>query len=152
MISTTVSWWYTIAFAMDKKISNPKGLLYFLEVTVGFEPTNNGVADRGLTTWLRHHTLSIYFFCFFVKKQHPVLRMLLQVERITGLEPATSTLARLRSTKWAKSAYLIGASGRNRTNDTGIFSPLLYQLSYRGIEIKLATWRGLEPRTSSVTG
>ena len=27
-----------------------------------------------------------------------------------------------------------GASGRNRTNDTGIFSPLLYQLSYRGIK------------------
>ena len=54
------------------------------------------------------------------------------LERITGLEPATSTLARSRSTKWAKSAY--GASGRNRTNDTGIFSPLLYQLSYRGIE------------------
>ena len=28
---------------------------------------------------------------------------------------------------------LFGASGRNRTIDTGIFSPLLYQLSYRGI-------------------
>ena len=28
---------------------------------------------------------------------------------------------------------LCGASDRNRTNDTGIFSPLLYQLSYRGI-------------------
>ena len=27
----------------------------------------------------------------------------------------------------------IGAFGRNRTNDTRIFSPLLYQLSYRGI-------------------
>ena len=27
---------------------------------------------------------------------------------------------------------LCGASGRNRTNDTRIFSPLLYQLSYRG--------------------
>ena len=26
-----------------------------------------------------------------------------------------------------------GASGRNRTNDTRIFSPLLYQLSYRGV-------------------
>ena len=26
-----------------------------------------------------------------------------------------------------------GASGRNRTNDTWIFSPLLYLLSYRGI-------------------
>ena len=28
-----------------------------------------------------------------------------------------------------------GASGRNRTTDTGIFSPLLYQLSYRGKKI-----------------
>ncbi len=52
-----------------------------------------------------------------------------------------------------------GASGRNRTNDTGIFSPLLYQLSYRGIyrsyrpkKGKLATRKGLEPSTSSVTG
>ena len=26
-----------------------------------------------------------------------------------------------------------GASGRNRTTDTGIFSPLLYRLSYRGV-------------------
>ena len=26
-----------------------------------------------------------------------------------------------------------GASDRNRTNDTGIFSPLLYRLSYRGL-------------------
>ena len=42
-----------------------------------------------------------------------------------------------------------GASGRNRTTDTGIFSPLLYLLSYRG---KLATRMGLEPTTSSVTG
>ena len=45
------------------------------------------------------------------------------------------------------SAY--GASGRGRTGDTRIFSPLLYQLSYRG---KLATKKGLEPSTSSVTG
>ena len=37
----------------------------------------------------------------------------------------------------------LGASGRSRTNDTRIFSPLLYQLSYRGI------WRprrGSNPR------
>ena len=53
-----------------------------------------------------------------------------------------------------------GASDRNRTNDTGIFSPLLYQLSYRGIYLPLwarqkkevATRMGLEPMTSSVTG
>ena len=44
---------------------------------------------------------------------------------------------------------IYGASDRNRTNDTGIFSPLLYRLSYRG---KLATWIGIEPTTSSVTG
>ena len=25
-----------------------------MEVTAGFEPADNGVADRGLTTWLRH--------------------------------------------------------------------------------------------------
>ena len=59
------------ACGLDKKISNPKGLLYFLEVTIRFELMNNGVADRGLTTWLRHHTFSIWFFWFFVKKQHP---------------------------------------------------------------------------------
>ena len=43
-----------------------------------------------------------------------------------------------------------GASGRNRTTDTGIFSPLLYLLSYRSKT--LATRKGLEPSTSSVTG
>ena len=53
---------------------------------------------------------------------------------------------------------IFGASGRNRTNDTWIFSPLLYQLSYRGkLEtllnlLKMATRNGLEPSTSSVTG
>ena len=30
-----------------------------------------------------------------------------------------------------------GASGRNRTNDTRIFSPLLYLLSYRGVLSRL---------------
>ena len=42
-----------------------------------------------------------------------------------------------------------GALGRNRTTDTQIFSLLLYRLSYQGI---LATRKGLEPSTSSVTG
>ncbi len=55
-----------------------------------------------------------------------------------------------------------GASRRNRTSDTWIFSPLLYQLSYRGISLAckfkftgrktMATRNGLEPSTSSVTG
>ena len=51
----------------------------------------------------------------------------------------------------------LGASGRSRTNDTRIFSPLLYQLSYRGISSRccsliMATTKGLEPSTSGVTG
>ena len=65
-------------------------------------------------------------------------------------------------------SFFLGASGRNRTNDTRIFSPLLYQLSYRGISRArrrpslrrarnrffpfLAIRMGLEPTTSSVTG
>ena len=32
----------------------------------------------------------------------------------------------------AESRGKIGAQSRNRTNDTGIFNPLLYQLSYLG--------------------
>ena len=42
-----------------------------------------------------------------------------------------------------------GASEQNRTVDTRIFSPLLYQLSYRGI---MATRTRLELVTSAVTG
>ena len=42
-----------------------------------------------------------------------------------------------------------GASGRNRTNDTRIFSPLLYHLSYRGAfaVFPLVGTTGLEPVT-----
>ena len=42
-----------------------------------------------------------------------------------------------------------GGSDWNRTNDTRIFSPLLYRLSYRAI---LAVPTGLEPAISCVTG
>ena len=41
-----------------------------------------------------------------------------------------------------------GAEDRNRTTDTGIFSPLLYRLSYLGM-VGLA---GLEPATSRLSG
>ena len=33
---------------------------FVLEVQAGFEPADNGVADRGLTTWLLHQT-HLYF-------------------------------------------------------------------------------------------
>ena len=38
-----------------------------------------------------------------------------------------------------------GASDRNRTNDTGIFSPLLYQLSYRGKKWRPGTGSNRRP-------
>ena len=36
---------------------------------------------------------------------------------------------------WIPAYGSFGASGWNRTADTGIFSPLLYRLSYRGLFI-----------------
>ena len=34
----------------------------------------------------------------------------------------------------------LSAQGRNRTSDTGIFNPLLYQLSYLGVIINEKRW------------
>ena len=67
------------------------GVLFILEAPPGFEPGDRGFADLCLTTWPWRHIP-------FLKKRvrsvsYPSL------ERITGLEPATSTLARWRSTK-----------------------------------------------------
>jgi hypothetical protein len=67
-----------------------------------------------------------------------------QMERKTRFELATLALARRCSTTELLPHVLYyikfcgtcqdGATGRNRTSDTRIFSPLLYQLSYRGLE------------------
>ena len=53
------------------------------------------------------------------------------------------------SRTWVNLHHFNGGSGRNRTSDTRIFSPLLYRLSYG---TKMAVWTGLEPATSAVTG
>ena len=52
----------------------PLGYTHHMEDTVGFEPTNQGVADPRLTTWLRVHYLSltlnfISYFSWFFKYQ-----------------------------------------------------------------------------------
>ena len=57
-----------------------------MEATSGFGPEDNGFADRGLTTWL-------------CRRKQTLPQEGAHLERITGLEPATSTLARWRSTK-----------------------------------------------------
>ena len=66
---------------VEKKACRNKSILqafmFDLEAASGFEPENGGFADLCLTTWLCRHK---------------------KMERETGFEPATSTLARSHST------------------------------------------------------
>ena len=86
----------------------------FVEAAPRIELGNKGFADLCLTAWLCRH--------MYGKK----------MERETRFELATPALARRCSTA-ELFPHVHGASGQNRTVDTRIFSPLLYQLSYRGM-------------------
>ena len=66
-------------------------VLFFMEVTPGFEPGNEGFADLCLTAWPRHHIRLKY-------KERKCVPYIAILERVTRLELATSTLARWRST------------------------------------------------------
>ena len=106
---------------LQKEKRTPCGVRFFLEVLARFELANNGFADRGLTTWLQYQNWS-------------------GRRGSNSLPPPWQGGAlpdELRPHIWFPFGNH-GASGRNRTNDTWIFSPLLYRLSYRGI-----SWRDL---------
>ena len=78
-----------------------------------------------------------------------------------GFEPSKSVTADLQSAPFGHSGtrpYEVGAGDGNRTCNLLITNQLLCQLSYTSIPIgmskekKMATRKGLEPSTSSVTG
>ena len=79
------------------------------------------------------------------------IELFCHMELSTGIEPATFWLQNRYSTNWVTKAY--GDWGEGWTRYTGIFSPLLYLLSYPAIKtfyiknvlILLATLMGLEP-------
>jgi hypothetical protein len=82
-------------------------ILKFVEVPIRFELMHKGFADLSLTTWVRHrmHRKTFTSRSFrpedFLNGSKRKSRLEEQdglFERETGLEPATSTLARLRST------------------------------------------------------
>ena len=99
-----------------------------MEVTPRFELGNEGFADPCLTTWLCHRIRENgevrRFLCFWSGRRgsnslpRPWQGRALPDE----LRPQMTPMFQRH-----------GASGRSRTNDTRIFSPLLYQLSYRGM-------------------
>ena len=111
-----------------------------MEAPPRFELGHRGVADLCLTTWL---------WCLIVKnRKHRLRCFLFLVERITRLELATFTLARWRSTGWAKSADLVLPDGIEPST-RGFSVPCSTDWA---TEAQMATRNGLEPSTSSVTG
>ena len=107
-----------------------------MEVPARFELANNGFADRGLTTWLRYHmkqgTLgrSLLFGAGDEARTRYLHLGKVALYRMSYTRIFTDRRNRISS---IPNSLSFGASGRNRTNDTRIFSPLLYLLSYRGI-------------------
>ena len=92
-----------------------------------FELVNEGFADLCLTTWPRHH----------VERGIPPVFGAADEARTRYLHLGKVALYQMSYGR--KTCSLCEentrenfASDRNRTNDTGIFSPLLYRLSYRG--------------------
>ena len=84
-----------------------------LEALGGFEPPNQSFADSCLTTWLQRRfllfTLLPYTVAVTRSARTPTAtwlqRSIKNLERETGLKPATSTLARQRSINWAIPAF-----------------------------------------------
>ena len=76
-------------------------LLEILEARVGIEPTHKGFADLSLTTWVPR--LETYILLKSGRRKNRLWAKVYRnlegiLERETGVEPATSSLARKHST------------------------------------------------------
>ena len=111
----------------------------------GFEPSKSWTTDLQSVPFGRSG-ISPYFGA---GERNRTINLLITNQLLCLLSYTSIVCVENRTLK-RKKAPMNGASGRNRTTDTGIFSPLLYLLSYRSKT--LATRKGLEPSTSSVTG
>ena len=87
--------------------------------------------NRGIRV-LQTHALPLGYVTILKKRR--LLHSKISVLSHVGAEDEARTryLHRGKVALYQMSYSRNGASDRNRTNDTGIFSPLLYQLSYRG--------------------
>ena len=103
--------------------------------TVSFYKTAFSYCLDGGQRWIR--TTEVWDVRFTVWSIWPLWNLSVYgvaqaVEPVIGLEPTTCWLQISCSANWATPAC--GALRWNRTIDRGIFSPLLYQLSYQGID------------------
>ena len=122
-------WIKAAVYVFLKKKSTPSGVLLLLEVPARFELANESFADSCLTTWPRYHLTKTgtqgAFLFYFVGAGDEARTRYLHLGKVA--------LYRMSYTRISVPTGNRGASGRNRTNDTRIFSPLLYLLSYRGM-------------------
>ena len=104
-----------------------KQKFFSVEAPPRFELGNKGFADLCLTSWLWRRVESrtgvgSAFILFGAEDE----------ARTRYLHLGKVALYQMSYSRMTSHEMRGGASDRNRTNDTGIFSPLLYQLSYRG--------------------
>ena len=90
----------------------------------GFEPSKSVTTDLQSVPFGRSGTSP-----YGASEWNRTLNLLITNQLLCRLSYASILLKK----KGVDLKFKNGASGRNRTTDTGIFSPLLYLLSYRGI-------------------